>query len=114
MPSITIKVESKDKSIIGWDAYCLSWKAALQEQTVHKLTWTEPKKGNFEGQSGDLPSGIYAVYAAVIGVGRKISVTVDGDPTIVQPVGESWPMTVEAVATEGTQAARTWYFQNGA
>ncbi len=113
MPQITIKVEPKDRTAVGWDVFCLSWKADFTKQTVHRLTWSTPSSGVFVATTGDLPSGVYGIHCAVVGVGRKVDVTVVGEPTVLQPVGSSWPMTVEVDGATSTRASDTWYFQSG-
>lgn len=109
MAQIVINVTPKNGNDIGWDIYCVRWKADEKSLTIHKLAWTGPVDGDFIGTSADLPTGVYGVYAAVNLSGSKISVIVDGRPAILQPASTNWPMVVKLDGTL-TQAADTWFF----
>lgn len=112
MPIVRVIVKPADKSFIGWDVRCASWKSDQSRLIWHMLVWTDPDDGTFVGESGDLPSGTLAVRAAVIDPGRAIELEIDGQPEIIQPFGASWPMSVEVDGGVGTQGSDTWYFSN--
>ena len=112
MARITIKVEPKSGNNIGWDAYCTSWKPAQSALTIHKLTWSANADGSFEGKSADLPAGVYAIVASVIGVSQKASFTVVGEPPVLDPADSEWPMVIEVDGAIETQTTRVWYFQH--
>ncbi len=110
MARIIVKVTPTNGNDVGWDVYCVRWKADEKALIIHKLTWAGPDDGDFTGTSADLPSDVYGVFAAVNLTGEKVSVVVDGRLHILQRVGGNWPMKVELDGTT-TQAADIWYFQ---
>ena len=111
MTRLTINVEPGSKNNIGWDLFCTSWKPDDESQTIHTLIWQNLGDGKFAAKSGDLPTGIYRLIASVKGAGQKISVTVSGDPTVLDPAGSEWPMAVEVDGATETQKDSIWYFQ---
>lgn len=111
MARIVVKVTPKNGNDVGWDVYCVRWKADEKALIIHKLVWTGPNDGDFTGTSADLPQGVYGVFAAVNMTGKKVSLIVEGRPSVLQPGGANWPMKVELDGTT-TQAADAWYFQH--
>ena len=107
---IFIQVSPDDETVVGWDVQLLSWNAGHTELINHPLTLTEPTRGKFLKTSGDLPAGHYGVHAAAVDVGRKISVTVQGEPAISTPYKGKWPMVIKVDASVGTQVSDTWWF----
>lgn len=111
MARIVVKVTPKNGNDIGWDVYCVRWKADEKALIIHKLEWADPEDGEFTGTSADLPQGNYGVFAVVNLTGKKVSVIVEGRPTVRQPNGANWPMTVKLDGNV-TDSADTWYFSH--
>lgn len=113
MSKITVVVEPKDGTFVGWDVRIFSWERDLSKGIWRTLNWTGPDSGKFTGESADLPAGEYGLHAGVIGAGRQIKIKVKGSPTIVQPAGATWPVSLKVDSGTATQNSETWYFKEG-
>jgi hypothetical protein len=114
MAKIFIDVEPGDGTPVGWLLSCFSMKQTngRLQQTAHKLSWSNPATGKYRAETVNLPNGEYAVHCDVVGAGRSVSITVEGEPPVVFPPESVWPMDVEVAATR-TRDVVTWYFQHG-
>ncbi len=111
MPIITVKVEPAAKDNIGWDVFVTSWNDSVEELTIHRTVWTNDADGTFAATTANLPSGVYGVLAVLVGAGREISITVEGEPTVLQPADAEWPMEAKVDSAIETRKTKTWYFQ---
>lgn len=111
MPIITVKVEPAAKDNVGWDVFVTSWNDSVEELTIHRIAWSNDADGTYTATTANLPTGVYGVLAELVGAGREISVTVDGEPTVVQPAGGSWPMEVKVNSAIEPRTTKTCYFR---
>ncbi|WP_194954906.1 hypothetical protein [Sphingopyxis solisilvae] len=108
--NVEVEVKPADKQFVGWDVNVISWTKDLTRVIVHKIEWREESSGTFVGTTADLPAGIYGVRAQLVGPNREVEVTIR-DCKVVQPAGETWPMTVKVNSPTQTQTSDTWYFE---